>query len=96
MDSEHPPATQTQCMGAPVAGVDFRVLDSHGQPLPGEQPGELAVKLDHLCLPPHELTADGYYRTGDHGYRDHLGRIHVLGRLTPFTDERQFATSGGD
>lgn len=88
LDRGDPPSSQIDCMGRPVAGVQFCVLGQNGEPLTGDAEGELAVKLKHLNLAADELTADGFWPTGDHGYCDLSGRIHVLGRLSPFTDER--------
>ncbi|MFW6059731.1 MAG: isocitrate/isopropylmalate family dehydrogenase [Phycisphaeraceae bacterium] len=88
LDSDEPPSTQTTCMGTPLDGVTLRVLDEAGHELPAQREGELAVRLDHLSLDPSELTVDGFWRTGDRGYVDPSGRVHVLGRLKAFTDER--------
>ncbi len=77
----------------PVPGWDVRVLDAHGAPVaPGEE-GAIAIKLP---LPPGSLPTlwgddqryvdeylsayDGYYLTGDGGYRDADGYVFVMGR----------------
>jgi long-chain acyl-CoA synthetase len=88
-DGDEPPCRQLDCMGRPFDGVDVRVLDDTGRALPTLQIGEIAVRVVHLCLPLHEQTVDGYFRTSDRGYLDGAGRIYVLERIKSFTDERR-------
>jgi long-chain acyl-CoA synthetase len=88
-DSDEPPCRKLDCMGRPLDGVDVRVLDGSGRVLRALQTGEIAVRVKQLILPAREQTTDGYFRTGDRGYLDDAGRIHVLERITPFTDERR-------
>ncbi|HEY5031972.1 MAG TPA: AMP-binding protein, partial [Actinomycetes bacterium] len=77
----------------PVPGWDVRVLDAHGAPVPPGEEGAIAIKLP---LPPGSLPTlwgddqryvdeylsayDGYYLTGDGGYRDVDGYVFVMGR----------------
>jgi propionyl-CoA synthetase len=77
----------------PVPGYDVRVLGGTGEELPPGEEGAIAIRLP---LPPgtlptlwqddrryveEYLTAfDGYYATGDGGYRDEDGYLFVLGR----------------
>ena len=88
-DSDEPPCRELDCVGRPLDGIGTSVLDDDGRVLCAMQIGEIAVRLKHLCLPAREQTADGHFRTGDRGYLDDAGRIHVLERITPFTDERR-------
>ncbi len=76
-----------------VPGWDVRVLDDTGHPAPADQIGSIACKLP---LPPGTLptlwNADGrfreaylerfpgFYSTGDAGYMDADGYVHVLTR----------------
>ncbi len=72
--------------GAPIAGVDLRVVDEQGVDLPAGHVGELAVRsvslFDGYRNSP-ELTAaalvDGWYRSGDYGFADE-GEYFVVGR----------------
>ncbi len=89
LDAADSPHDNMDCMGRPLEGVDFRVLDPEGQTLSVKQEGELAVQVEHLSLPEEEMTNGGYWRTGDLGYRDSEGRVYVLGRYDSFTDERR-------
>jgi propionyl-CoA synthetase len=77
----------------PVPGWDVRILGPDGAQLPAGQQGAIAIKLP---LPPGSLPTlwrddrryiaeylsryDGYYLTGDGGYRDKDGYVYVMGR----------------
>jgi fatty-acyl-CoA synthase len=72
--------------GRPLPGVEMRVVDGAGVPLPDRHPGELWVRSPFTFtgyFNNDEATAgafrDGWYRTGDLGYR--LGaEVFVCGR----------------
>ncbi|MDN3060443.1 propionyl-CoA synthetase [Streptomyces sp. SRF1] len=77
----------------PVPGWDVRILGQDGAELPTGQEGVIAIRLP---LPPGALPTlwgdderfvaaylsryDGYYLTGDSGYRDADGYLFVMGR----------------
>jgi propionyl-CoA synthetase len=77
----------------PVPGWDVRVLDPDGHEVPAGRDGALVIKLP---MPPGSLTTlwgddrryiddylsrfEGYYLTGDGGYRDADGYLFVMGR----------------
>jgi propionyl-CoA synthetase len=77
----------------PVPGYDVRVLGGRGEEMPPGEEGAIAIRLP---LPPGSLPTlwedddryvqeyltafDGYYATGDGGYRDEDGYLFVLGR----------------
>lgn len=73
-------------VGRPLPGVELRVVDDRGRPLPDRRIGELWVRSPFTCDGYHNdvvaTTAaftDGWYRTGDLGYRVE-DRYHVVGR----------------
>lgn len=77
----------------PVPGFDVQVLDEHGRPVAAGEEGAICVKLP---LPPGTLPTlwqdddryvtsylsahEGYYLSGDGGYRDDDGYVFVMGR----------------
>ncbi|MCC3274271.1 AMP-binding protein [Arthrobacter sp. zg-Y20] len=77
----------------PVPGFDVRILDGSGTEVPPGTEGNIALKLP---LPPGTLRTlwgsddryraaylevfEGYYATGDSGYRDQDGYVYVMGR----------------
>jgi propionyl-CoA synthetase len=77
----------------PVPGYDVRILGGAGEDVPPGEEGAIAIRLP---LPPGSLPTlwedddryvqeyltafDGYYATGDGGYRDEDGYLFVLGR----------------
>jgi propionyl-CoA synthetase len=78
----------------PVPGYDVRVLDEAGQEVPPGRIGSLVIRLP---LPPGCLPTlwnndagferaylsryPGYYLTGDAGYADEDGYVHVMSRI---------------
>lgn len=79
------------CAGRPVPGGQMRVIDPDAdelRPLPPGATGEIALAGPSLSagyLGQPELTArrflDGWWRTGDHGFVDPQGVLHLRGRL---------------
>jgi fatty acid CoA ligase FadD36 len=77
-------------VGLPVAGVQTRVLDDNGDPVPrdGETVGRLQVRgpmmFDGYLNRPEATTeafdADGWYRTGDVAVVDSQGMHRIVGR----------------
>jgi acyl-CoA synthetase (AMP-forming)/AMP-acid ligase II len=75
----------------------IRITDDTGAPLPAGQPGEICARgpMTPLCyvadpgLDARYRTPTGWVRTGDRGFLDEHGRLHVLGRI------KQIVVRGG-
>lgn len=78
--------------GFPVPGYQFAILDDEGFALPDKASGNVVIKTP---LPPGTFrslwnnnatfvrnfeTFPGYYETGDAGFRDSEGFMHIMGR----------------
>ena len=72
--------------GRALDGVDVRVVDADGRPLPAGQTGRLLVRgaqmfLGYYKRPDIEtFDADGWFDTGDLAYADDEGYIRINGR----------------
>jgi len=78
----------------PAPGYDVRILDEAGSEVPAKQTGSIAVKLP---LPPGTFPTlwrddegyrrgylsryPGFYLSGDGGFKDEDGYVHVMGRI---------------
>jgi acyl-CoA synthetase len=74
--------------GAPLAGVEIRLVDEDGRPVEPGTPGEIWSRGPELCIgyTDPELTADafdadGWYRSGDLGVVDHDGFLIITDRV---------------
>jgi crotonobetaine/carnitine-CoA ligase len=75
-------------MGKPVAGVEFRVVDEEGNPLPPREPGELVFKhpkgqLTYYHKLPEETEksyAGGWFHSGDLAVMEEDGFFYFKGR----------------
>lgn len=79
-DVEAAPGT----VGHPLVGTDIAILDADGEPADTGERGEIAVS--GWTLSPDVVdgdgTTDGWFRTGDVGYRDRDGLLFVTGRAS--------------
>jgi propionyl-CoA synthetase len=78
--------------GFPVPGYAFAILDENGHPVPAGQSGAVAIKAplapgafrtlwnNHPGYAKNFATFDGYYETGDAGFIDEEGFVHIMGR----------------
>jgi acyl-CoA synthetase (AMP-forming)/AMP-acid ligase II len=74
------------CVGWPAAGVEIVIRSEAGEPAAAGDGGEVMIRAQHLMT--GYLTADGFrplapdefHDTGDLGYVDPDGRLHLSGR----------------
>ena len=85
---DDPAAKRHATDGRPMPGVEIRLRDDDGAPVPTGAPGEIWSRGPDLCLgyTDAELTArafdvDGWYRTGDLGVLDADGFLTITDRI---------------
>ncbi|MEX2222177.1 MAG: AMP-binding protein [Candidatus Rokuibacteriota bacterium] len=74
--------------GAPLPGMELRVVDDHGAPVPAGAEGDLLVRgaaqfVGYVKRPQFTAdghTADGWFKTGDRGTLDRDGYLAITGR----------------
>lgn len=89
LDDEMATAGDTRCIGRPLSGIEIQVLGSQDEILPKGEEGMLAVRFSEGVPRPPQLANGEFWRVGDLGKIDSQGRVFLLGRATPFTDERK-------
>jgi len=75
-------------IGLPLDDVEIQIRDEEGKALPVDKVGEVVVKGSRIMKgywgdeekTKKAFTADGWYRTGDMGYKDEEGYIYLSGR----------------
>ncbi len=75
-------------VGKPLEGVDLKIIDDEGRELPPRRVGEIAVRTElifsgyYLMKEETEkaFTEDGYFLTGDLGFKDEEGFLYFKGR----------------
>ena len=73
------------CVGAPLPGVEIRLVDESGEDADPEDPGEIWVRGANLFSGywpdgADGPDADGWYATGDVAVRDEDGDLHLVDR----------------
>lgn len=86
-----------QSIGIPFAGVELRIADDDGNPVPTGSPGEMLLRspgnmLGYWNASPGSLDAlrDGWLRTGDIGKLDEDGYCYLVDR------KKDMIVSGGE
>ncbi len=75
-------------IGLPVEDMEIQVRDESGQELPAGEVGEVVARGSRIMKgywrdeekTKSAFTEDGWYRTGDKGYKDEEGYIYLSGR----------------
>ena len=83
--------------GRPMLGVEVRVVDDNGNPVPPRQVGEVIVRGPNVMKgyfrrpeATAEAIVDGWYHTGDLGYLDEMGYLYIADR------KKDMIISGGE
>ncbi|HET6473833.1 MAG TPA: fatty acid--CoA ligase [Pseudomonadales bacterium] len=83
--------------GKPYPGVELKVIDENGKPVPPRTVGEICIKspanmIGYWNLPDatKKTLIDGYVHTGDAGYLDEAGYVYVHDRV------KDMIVSGGE
>jgi acyl-CoA synthetase (AMP-forming)/AMP-acid ligase II len=83
-----PPEDAEVSVGRPLAGVELALLDAEDRPVSVGQVGAVCLRSPAVMTgywhdspaTKAAFTADGYVRTGDLGWLDEPGRLHLAGR----------------
>jgi acyl-CoA synthetase (AMP-forming)/AMP-acid ligase II len=84
---DDPPEVIATTVGKPLPGVEVRIVDDDGRDVPAGDPGELIVRgfnvMQGYFADPEATAAaihDGWLSTGDIGFIDGNGDIHITDR----------------
>jgi acyl-CoA synthetase (AMP-forming)/AMP-acid ligase II len=85
---DDPPEVLTTTVGKPTPGVELRIVDAANQPLAADGVGEVVIRspatMRGYWRDPEATAAtidtEGWVHTGDMGYLDAAGYLHLRGR----------------
>jgi acyl-CoA synthetase (AMP-forming)/AMP-acid ligase II len=96
-DHADPRGERLLSCGKPMGGVELRILDEKGEPLPPGKVGEIACRTKQIMkgywnLPQETARAvrGDWFRTGDAGYLDQDGYLYIYDRV------KDMIVSGGE
>jgi long-chain acyl-CoA synthetase len=82
------PDDQGDSVGRPVFGIEVRIVDPEGNPLPANTPGEVCVRGQNVMAgylddpdATREAIRDGWLHSGDIGRLDEAGRLTIVDRI---------------
>lgn len=83
-----PPEDAEESVGRPLAGVELALLDEDDRPVATGEVGAVCLRSPAVmsgywgdeAATAAALTPDGFVRTGDLGWLDERGRLHLAGR----------------
>jgi acyl-CoA synthetase (AMP-forming)/AMP-acid ligase II len=86
--ADDPPEDAEESVGRARKGVELSIRSDDDRPLPAGELGQVCLRSPAVMLgywrdpdtTASAFTADGAVRTGDIGYLDALGRLHLSGR----------------
>jgi fatty-acyl-CoA synthase len=97
---DHDPngSPRMRAAGRPVPGVELKIVDATGQPVPTGQVGEIVTRSSSNMIgywkqpeaTARTKTADGWVHTGDAGYMDADGYVYIHDRV------KDMIISGGE
>jgi len=85
---DDPPEDAAETVGRPHPGVELALLDESDRPVPEGEPGAVCLRSPAVmsgywhdgAATAAAFTPDGFVRTGDVGWVDERGRLHLAGR----------------
>jgi long-chain acyl-CoA synthetase len=95
VNADSDPRGTVGSVGTPIEGVELRIVDEEGEPVDDGRIGEVLIRSAAMTpgyADADELNAeafrDGWFRSGDRGRVDEVGRLFLTGRTKRLIDVR--------